>query len=1147
MDKDFARKLVKDTLQHSFEKERFTYLVKNLLNKIEETPQTVYRGKYIPEAYKDYISTLDRIGKYEDMQGKKLDILIVHLKKTTSLERARTMQRNFIAWYLNGSRGGVLKDAALAAFVAPGEDDWRFSFIKMEYKLAETLKGKLKAKEELTPARRYSFLVGKNENSHTAQSRLVPLLVEDEHNPSLKELEDSFGIEKVTKEFFEKYRQLFLNLREALDEVVKKDKKIKADFEAKNVDTVDFAKKLLGQIVFLYFLQKKGWFGVKRGQPWGKGSKHFLRELFTKRHSDYENFFNDILEPLFYEALRLERPDDYYSRFDCRIPFLNGGLFDPINDYDWIDTDILLPNDLFSNEQKTKEGDTGTGILDVFDRYNFTVKEDEPLEKEVAVDPEMLGKVFENLLEVKDRKSKGTYYTPREIVHYMCQQSLINYLDTAINTAKKPVIPEKPVQKKFFGPEEAKQKSLATEQYDYIVPKEDIELFVKYGDSRIENEIIARQKIENIKNGKQKTSTYKLSLPKSIYKNAENIDGVLKTIRVCDPAVGSGAFLVGMMHEIVNARTVLSACLGKGESRTAYDFKRDAIQSCLYGVDIDAGAVEIAKLRLWLSLVVDEEERKTIKPLPNLDYKIVCGNSLLGVQRNLENWQDFSELERLKPLFFNETNARKKQEYKQQIDQIIAKVTKGHTEFDFNIYFSEVFHEKKGFDAVIGNPPYVRQEKLKSQKKLIAQQFHTYSGTADIYVYFYEKGIKLLKPGGTIAYISSNKFFRAGYGKKLRKFLADKVTIINLIDFGDLPVFEATTYPCVLVARKLNGKSRETLIRAITIESKDELKHFEDVFRTKAKEISQSSLSIEGWRIEEQAVIVLLEKIKKTGVPLSVYVNGKMYRGITTGCNKAFVIDEETKTRLIKKDKKSAKVIKPFLRGRDVKRYAIKEPGLYLLFVPWHFPLHEDSSITGASLKAEKALKAEYPAIYEHLFQFKGVLEKRNVDETGIRYEWYALQRCAASYWQEFEKPKILLQGLMIQPTFALSLGGHYLNAPANFIVSGEPYLLGLLNSKLLWFFHKNLTISVQQGFLRIYVYNLEKLPIADIPSKGKQPIVGLVNKILAITKDDDYLDNPTKQAKVKELEEQIDQMVYKLYGLTDKEIAIVEGRGDDN
>ncbi|MDP3142891.1 MAG: class I SAM-dependent DNA methyltransferase, partial [Candidatus Omnitrophota bacterium] len=348
------------------------------------------------------------------------------------LDRARTTQRNFIARYLK-DRGE--KDAGLIAFVSPDEEDWRFSLVKMDYRFEEGKNGKVKIKEEFTPARRWSFLVGKNENSHTAQSKLYPIIANDEHNPTLAELEYAFNIEKVTKEFFEKYRDLFLRNKETLDEVVAGDASIKADFEAKGVNTVDFAKKLLGQIVFLYFLQKKGWFGVARDADWGTGSKRFLRELFEGRHGAYNNFFNDILESLFYDALRNDRghDDGYYSRFNCKIPFLNGGLFDPINNYDWVRTDIILPNELFSNNLKTKEGDTGNGILDIFDRYNFTVKEDEPLEKEVAVDPEMLGKVFENLLEVKDRKSKGTYYTPREIVHYMCQQSLINYLATELS------------------------------------------------------------------------------------------------------------------------------------------------------------------------------------------------------------------------------------------------------------------------------------------------------------------------------------------------------------------------------------------------------------------------------------------------------------------------------------------------------------------------------------------------------------------------------------------------------------------------------------------------------------------------------------------------------------------------------------------
>ena len=395
MDRHQARNLIKKTFEQPFDKERFASFISNLLKHVEYAPLT-YQGQYLRETFRPAISSMERISKFSDGE-QKVDILVVHLKKGTSLERARTMQRNFIAWYLNGSRGGELKDAALVAFVSPNRDDWRFSLVKMDYKFEETASGQMKVKEEFTPARRWSFLVGANENSHTAQSRLVKILANDDHSPTLAELEDAFNIETVTKEFFLKYRDLFIRTKEALDKVLESDPRIRADFDAKGVNTVDFSKKLLGQIIFLYFLQKKGWFGVGRDAQWGSGSKQFLRELFEKKHGDYKNFFNEILEPLFYEALRNDRSheDHYYSRFNCKIPFLNGGLFDPIGDYDWVHTDILLPNELFSNTVKTKEGDIGDGILDIFDRYNFTVKEDEPLEKEVAIDPELLGKAYE--------------------------------------------------------------------------------------------------------------------------------------------------------------------------------------------------------------------------------------------------------------------------------------------------------------------------------------------------------------------------------------------------------------------------------------------------------------------------------------------------------------------------------------------------------------------------------------------------------------------------------------------------------------------------------------------------------------------------------------------------------------------------------
>ncbi len=799
MDKDSAKKLIRETFQNPFDKGRFVSFVKNLLNHIEDAPFT-YQGNLIPDSYKPYISKYERIGKYHNGENR-IDILIVHLNREKSIERARTTQRKFIAGYLQGKYGSSNdKEAAIVAFVSPSEADWRFSLVKMDYRLEEGEDGKVKVKQELTHARRFSFLVGKNENSHTAQSQLEPILSDDENNPSLKQLEEAFSIEKVTKEFFEKYRDLFLKLKESLDEIVKKDEKVKADFEEKGVDTVDFAKKLMGQVLFLYFLQKKGWFGVKSGEKWGSGSKHFLRELFAKKHGDYKNFFNDILEVLFYAALRNDRSHDdhYFSQFRCKIPFLNGGLFDPTNDYDWYGTDILLPDEVFSNDFKTKEDDTGTGVLDVFDRYNFTVKEDEPLEKEVAIDPELLGKAYEKFnairpdnyeefqaalkngkkgAENKFNKKFGVYYTPREIVHYMCKQSLINYLHAEL---------------------EGK------------VSKEAIAFLIIDGENHIE--YLKTAKIKKDENPDYKGEYKETKFSNELKEYADKIDDLLSQIMICDPAIGSGAFPVGMMTEIIKARLFFleteylpSAYINnhkEKQKRNVYNFKRECIEKSLYGVDIDPGAVEVAKLRLWLSLVVDEEDIRQIKPLPNLDYKIVCGNSLLGVQTDLFNNQLFVELERLKPLYFDETNPTKKQEYKKRIDDLISQITDGHTEFDFEVYFSEVFHEKKGFDVVIANPPYVRQETLGNEfKKLMKKNYpEVANGIADLYVYFFAIAFRLFKSKGTITFITPNKYLKTKYGLQLRNTLR-KYQIDKIIDFFELPVFEAANDTAISIVR----------------------------------------------------------------------------------------------------------------------------------------------------------------------------------------------------------------------------------------------------------------------------------------------------------------------------------------------------------
>ncbi len=1115
MNREQAKSLVIETFENPFDEEKFIKFIANLLKTYDRSkalePRSGIQG--ITERYLDFISSWKRIGRYEDEDGRKIDILIVYLKKETSLYRARTAQRNFVAEYLQGKLGTDSKKyAALVAFVSSPED-WRFSLVKMDYKFVGG-----RVKEEFTPAKRFSFLVGKNEKSHTAQSRFLPLLESDKY-PTLEDLEEAFNVEVVTEEFFRKYRDLFIRTKLELDKIVQTNPKVRQEFENKNINTVDFAKKLLGQIVFLYFLQKKGWFGVKRGASWGSGPKDFIRRLFNGEYGKYDNFYNDILEPLFYEALRTDRSadDHYYSRFNCKIPFLNGGLFDPINNFDWVNVDILLPNELFSNKNKTKEGDIGDGILDVFDRYNFTVNEEEPLEKEVALDPELLGKIYEKLNairpdnfdeyvkvlksgkkgdETKFNKEYGVYYTPREIVHYMCQESLINYLETEL--AGK-------------------------------VKREDLEKFVRYADLFLEHERTAFEKRERIKRGEQKETKYEHRIPESIIQNAELIDKLLADIKVCDPAVGSGAFLVGMMHEIVKLRQLLSVYLGR-EINT-YDLKRHCIENSLYGVDIDPGAVEVCRLRFWLSLVVDEEDFYSIKPLPNLDYKVVQGDSLLGVEKNLFNQEDFRKLEELKKKYFNETNPRQKQNYKRQIDELIYKITNGHKEFDFKVYFSEVFHEKGGFDIVIANPPYVRQERIKDRKPELEKAYKDFFvSTADLYTYFYRKSYDILRNNGVLCFISSNKWMRAKYGEKLRKLLKQNTKVIEIVDFSGYSVFEQTVDTNIIILQKAKpDKDHSLYFVNVKRDVDDVIKYIRD---NKSK-ILQEKLSDSAWTLAEDRVLAIKEKIEKIGTPLKEW-DVKIYFGIKTGFNEAFIIDTETRNKILanckteEERKRTEEIIKPVLRGRDIEKWRYNWAGLWLI-----------GTFPALNLNID-----EYPALKEYLKSFG---ERLNQDgKPGHRKKtnnkWFETQDNIA-YYPEFEKEKIVWQRVTQQFSFCIVPKGVYVLDSMAFMVGNNlRFLIGVLNSRLIDYYIKTYVHQyADKGFLLSNQY-VERILIPKVPEDQQKPIIDLVDKILSLAQSPDYETDPQKQARVKELEKQLDQLVYKLYGLTEEEIEIIEG-----
>ena len=798
MDKKIAQQLIEATFNDSFSEERFTVFIKNLLNDLEQGEKVkTYSGNYIWDDYKEHINTYKRIGKYIDPDGEALDVLIVEVKSVTKLERARTALRNFVIKHLSRFD----KDYALVAFYSKEDNgnDWRFSFIKLEYRSElDEEKGKVKTRKEFTPAKRYSFLVGKYEKTHTAKNQLLPLLQNISNNPTIEELEAAFSIEKVTDEFFNQYKDLYIKLYEHFEN----DSRVKTELENAGIDNARFTKKLLGQIVFLYFLQKKGWLGVAQNERWGTGNKRFVQELFEQAQNQKINFFKDKLQYLFYEALAKERDNvnSYYKRFDCRIPFLNGGLFEA--DYNWLEADIQIPNTLFRSGEEKEE--KRVGILDVFDRYNFTIKEDEPLDKEVAVDPEMLGKVFENMLDITERKSKGAFYTPREIVHYMCQESLIHYLDNALNSGTTSYQEFGSDQTKLFGGSTNKKGNLKIEleHNDNIrVPKKDIETFIREGHFALENDERVATKGE--------TKTYQYQLPESIRQNADLIDQKLSNIKICDPAIGSGAFPVGLLHELVNAMLVLKPHLSydylteklKGfgfthresvsDSRYIYRLKRHIIQESIYGVDIDASAIDIARLRLWLSLVVDEDDLDPIETLPNLDYKIVCGNSLIGLPDGaMRDLEVEAELEKLKEKFYDITDEKEKKALRHKINAKIRELLDSaeqfagyKIDFDFKLFFSEVWREKDGFDVVIGNPPYVNVEKIDPKVKAISKSFRTAHLKYDLYVLFFEKAIDALRPNGTLSFITSNKFLSQGYGLKLREeFL--KHTITEIINFN---------------------------------------------------------------------------------------------------------------------------------------------------------------------------------------------------------------------------------------------------------------------------------------------------------------------------------------------------------------------------
>lgn len=933
----------------------------------------------------------------------------------------------------------------------------------------------------------------------------MPIVANDQDNPTLSELEDKFNVETVSKEFYLKYRTLYENLVKELDS----NKTFLKEAEKNNINTENFAKKLLGQIVFLYFLQKKGWLGATLDKKLNQGDKSFLRSLFIEAQVKGKNYFNDYLEFLFYESLN-KKPDrsaDFYrSYFNCQIPFLNGGLFEP--EYKWQDCSICLDNSVFSD------------ILDTFDLFNFTVKEDEPLDKEVAVDPELLGRVFENLLPENLRKGKGTYYTPREIVHYMCQESLINFLDSNSKIGK-----------------------IQAEKY------------VKF--------LKGDEKIKSIT---------------AFEGEAMELDGLLENIKIVDPACGSGAFLVGMLQEIVRLRLLLRMLHpSKLKSKTESQLKKEAIRDCIYGVDIDPGAVEIAKLRLWLSLVVDYE-LKDIEPLPNLDYKIMQGNSLLedlvigDTTIKLSGLKNQSANSNMKNLFDKENQTDLFGE-KETHNKIIEKLTKLHKEyfklsdleekrrtkteiekleynlieqnvnkeldrlenqnknlgkyltskagfnqkdekkfsknlsqrtkimnileeykntgvkpfFLWHLYFADVF-EKGGFDVVIANPPYIDSEGMVKSgqediREIIKKSYKWTRGNWDIYIAFFEVGFKELNQKGTLTFITPDKWISKPFGDELRKGIIDN--IFTLLRAGR-KVFESVNVDSII---SLFSKQKHEELKIVDFVNGEFIS-----VRDIDKKTLLSPFTLDHLFSDNLGLLLKIEGLKNRLSDMSEAENA-------CATSDAYKL----------------------------------EPLVFdLKITPFNSEKHLKIVNTGTISKYHSKWGKHKMTYLGHKYLFPVVKKKE------------FLTTFKNSYANKSVNPKIIIKGLNLLDGCLDNEGFTIPGKTTLIIVDNDikklKLLLAIINCRISNFYIKERysASSYNQGtsFTKEMINNF---PMPKISDASKKEIINLVDKILTITKSSDYLENSAKQAKVHEYEKQIDQMVYKLYGLNEDEITIIE------
>lgn len=851
---------------------------------------------------------------------------------------------------------------------------------------------------------------------------------------------DAFNVEKVTKKFYEDYRQVF----ELAETVIGEDNPIKGE------ELRLFTQSLFNRLMFLRFIERKGW--LKFGQ-----SKNYLRELFQAGPIGKRSFFNARLKPLFFEGLAKEH--DKPSEVFGDVPFLNGGLFEAgATDAKVAD----IPDKVFANILDRERG--------LFYRYNFTVEESTPLDIEVAVDPEMLGKVFEEL--VTGRHESGSYYTPRPVVSFMCREALKGYLASATK---------------------APESAIAA--------------------------LVDEHEVEGLNQS-----------------HVDEIIAALDKLKAVDPACGSGAYLLGLLHELIAIYRALQNQKIKPDARFFYKAKLRIISHNLYGVDIDPFATSVAMLRLWLSLAVDSDDPVA---LPNLEFKIetgdsVCGPNPQGPRKDSDtvNFLDArlasvaDDLVGLKDDYLTAHGARKA-EFKAIIQKQETEIAhelqllRAKGIIMWRVQFAEAFSKRGGFDIVLANPPYIRQELIKDLKPTLKKVYgQTFSGTADIYVFFYLRALQLLNHGGMLVFISSNKWFRAGYGEKLRSLIAKTISVQTILDFHDLPVFDsAIAYPMIFIAANQPPTNTHAPILAEPASLDPPYPDIAAVVARFGHALPVTSLGVDGaWHLASSGTAKILSSMRASGKTLEAFLGSRVYRGITTGFNDAFVIDDNTRTALIRAEPKCKEIIRPFSAGKNIKRWRIEHDPRWIIFTR-----------RGTNIE-------EYPAIKRHLAQWKADLQPKAIgassDSLGRKpgsYKWYEIQDEIA-YYEEFDSVKIVSTKVSIEPTFALDTGGRYLANTSYFIPASKDalYVLGVLNSSPSRFYAQNVFVGKQNGWYEVQPTALEEMPIPTASASDRAAIVALAQKCL-----------DAKGVNCEPWEKEIDERVAALYGI---DLADIEG-----